>query len=227
MARDVGMSMLSFFRTVGIFGGAAGVVTLLIIDLTKYDDDISTVMGVMCPITAIIGMSIAIVLAVPFLSEFALVAAIIIGELPDMTHRVQKHEVQNHAAQQATDQGWGRRSLPSTSTPPLRTSVQEILQYTITGDRNKTGNEPCLAKGNKQCTVVYGPHLLAIALKIEDFDAFALLIHFNEGYPMAMPDLIKAFRLSTDSDSTEQVATIDCSHSSRPDGRFSWSSECL
>ena len=217
-ARAGGLTTLGMFRLGARLASLLGELCVVVLDFTNKDDGTSLIVGIVSLTTTALGIMIASAYAFPLLAEITILAATIVATIPDMTH-----SVQNYAAQQAPSD-WDRRSLSSISTPPLRTSVQEILQWTITGDRNKTGNEPCLAKGAKECTVVYGPYLLATALQIENFDAFVILIHFNQGYPMALKDLVKAFRLSTDSDSASQVATIDCSHSSKPDNRYSWSS---
>lgn len=226
-ARTLSRKVLALVRPVTVVGSVAGVIAVVILDFRDPDNATSLV----CALFSIIGGLLGLLLlwGPGFLSEAVMIAALFVGSVPEMGNvptmnspRPPTASVQNNNAYKMSPH-WRRTS--SGPAPALRNDVQGILQYTIVGDRNQTGNERCLSKGFKDCTVVYGPHLLAAALHIESFDAFALLIHFNEGYPMAMKDLIKAFSLSTDPDSATKVATIDCSHSYVPNNRYSWSSK--
>ena len=218
---------ISFARAAGAFGAIAGIIAIAVVDFGPTSDGTSLMCGLFSLITGVIGL-LFFFTGIAALPEITMLSAVFIGEIPRFMQSAGDHTEPNpsHGGRGYGEDNW-KRAGPSASTPALRTDVQGILQWTIVGDKDKLGNEKCLAKGYKDCTIVYGPYLLATALQIENFDAFALLIHFNEGYPMSMPDLAKAFKLSTDPDAANSVATIDCSHSTIPDGRFSFSSELL
>lgn len=227
-ARTASQKVLALLRPVAAIGSITSIVAIVILDLKDSGDSTSLICGLFSLIGGFLGLFLLV--GPGFLSEIIMLASILIGVVPHLSdnpgtygRQLPQYTDSHSANTHGVEYHWKRASLGPV--PPLRTDIQGILQYAIIGDRNKTGNENCLSKGYKECTVVYGPHLLAAALQIEIFDAFALLVHYNEGFPMAMKDLVKAFGLSTDPDSAKQVATIDCSHSSKPNGRFSWSGE--
>ena len=236
-SRISGNVLTTLARTVWGFSSVIASGAVIVTDFTKHGEDNTIICGVVSIIVLMVGF--VAYLGPAGVADFLLLASVFVGEIPDFSKSVESPNMTplqaNRAAgfarsgdtRNSVGGGHGRlkNRAPSAPTPPLRTDVQGILQYTITGDRNQTGNEKCISKGYKNCTVVYGPYLLASALQLEPFDAFALLIHYNEGYPMAMADLVKAFSLATDPDSSKQVATIDCSHSTKPNDRFSWSSK--
>ena len=225
-ARFAEKPVLTLVRAVNGIGSIAGAAAVIIIDFKKAGQNDATLMGIIS-MTLLIAGAFAY-LGPPVIPEIVILSAILIGEVPDFSKTLgtpgSTFTPASTSNLHSTNLGRWKRTY-SAPTPPLRSDVRGILQYTIVGDRNLTGNEKCLSKGYKNCTVVYGPYLLATALKLETFDAFALLVHYNEGYPMAMADLVKAFTLATDPESASQVATIDCSHSSKPNFRFSWSGQ--
>ena len=49
--------------------------------------------------------------------------------------------------------------------------------------------------GDSSCQALYGPGTIAAALDIDNFDAVVFLIQFNQGYPMTIPDMAKAFTM--------------------------------
>ena len=222
-ARTLSQNVMALVRSVGVIGGFSGIITIVVADFQNPNNGASLICGLFSIMGGFLGM--LLLFGPALLSEFIILSSVIVGEIPKMASSSQTYSSPHPRYTSTHDTKAHWRRSPSGPTPPLRTDVQGILQYTIVGDRNQTGNEKCLSKGYKECTIVYGPYLLAAALQIETFDAFALLIHYNEGYPMAMKDLVKAFTLSTDPDSANKIATIDCSGSSRPNDRFSWSSE--
>lgn len=191
------------------FGVAAAISTfaIIVVDIKEKHVD-GLIFGLVSGVALLAGLGFYSLMGPALVPEFLMIASMLIGEVPDIIGAPHPHA------------SWKRES--SAPMFPLKTDVQGILQYTIVGDRNQTGNEKCLNKGYKDCKVVYGPYFLAKALQIEPFDAFAILIHYNDGYPMCMTDLIKAFTLSTAPDSGNQVATIDCSHSTHQHQRNPW-----
>ena len=227
IARVGDKPILTFVRSLYAVGAASALLAIVIADLTKPNDTEGALCGIMSITTSIMGFFAYF--GPPAIAEVLMLAAVIIGEVPNFSKsRQPSNSISTPPSTRPNAENEGRWKRGSAApTPPLRTDVRGILQYTIVGDRNQTGNEKCISKGYKNCTVVYGPYLLAAALQVETFDAFALLIHYNEGYPMSMADLVKAFTLATDPDSANQVATIDCSHSSRPNFRYSWSGQYL
>ena len=228
VARIAARPYLTLVRAVGGLVAALGSLVVIITDLTKSHNQNAE----LCAILSILllGAGLLFYLAPLGIAEVTMMTSVLVGEIPNYTKSVEQAGNSPAHSDFKNDRnnfsGHGKRA-PSAPTPPMRTDVQGILQYTIVGDRNQTGNEKCISKGYKNCTTVYGPYLLATALQIEPFDAFALLIHANNGYPLSMQDLIKAFNLSTDPDSANQVATIDCGHSTKPNDRFSWSSKSI
>ena len=49
--------------------------------------------------------------------------------------------------------------------------------------------------GDKSCQVLYGPGTIAFALGMENYDAVYFFLKFNQGYPMSIPDIAKAFTM--------------------------------
>lgn len=75
-------------------------------------------------------------------------------------------------------------------------------------------------------TAVYGPGTISSALGLNNFDAIAFLLRFNEGYPMSIPDMANAFHVIDPmivGDGDDAPATIDCRNKPQrqlPDGSF-------
>lgn len=90
----------------------------------------------------------------------------------------------------------------------------QVIQFSFFGDAKHTGNEKC-AKEHPGCVASYGPGILALSFKWEWFDAIVFMIWANQGFPMTIPDMAKAFGtpvaydkdLSTNS---SVVAQISC-----------------
>lgn len=91
-----------------------------------------------------------------------------------------------------------------------------ILQYAFFGDATHTGNEQCQSQGNSNCTAVFGPGVLSLVFKWDNFDSIAFLIQYNEGYAMTLPEISKAFYNINDpknsGDGSNQIATIKCNN---------------
>ena len=105
-------------------------------------------------------------------------------------------------------------AFKSAPTPPPMNNNTQIIQYTFFGDKGHTGNEKC-AKQHPGCVASYGPGILALSFKWEWFDAIVFLIWANQGFPMTIPDMAKAFNnaLSSDQDVSKNqsaVAQISC-----------------
>ena len=63
--------------------------------------------------------------------------------------------------------------------------------------------------GNKDCRALYGAGTLSVTLGLNNFDAIALLIQFNDGYPITIKELAAAFR------SQDKIATFECHNKPR------------
>ena len=105
-------------------------------------------------------------------------------------------------------------AFKSAPTPPPTNNNTKIIQYAFFGDSDHTGNEKC-AKQHPGCVASYGPGILALTYKWEWYDAIAFMIWANEGFPMTIPDMAKAFNnaLSFDQDlgkNGSAVAQISC-----------------
>lgn len=91
-----------------------------------------------------------------------------------------------------------------------------ILQYAFFGDATHTGNEQCQSQGNPNCTAVFGPGVLSLVFKWDNFDSTAFLIQYNEGYAMTLPEIANAFYDINDpknsGDGSNQIATINCNN---------------
>ena len=96
---------------------------------------------------------------------------------------------------------------------PQRENVQQILQWVLFGDRDRTGNEKCGDGGNSTCQALYGPGIVSHAFGWDNFDGFAYLIEFNQGYAISIPDMAKTFQLvdpKVPIDSANGTALIQC-----------------
>ncbi|KAI9825825.1 MAG: hypothetical protein M1832_000765 [Thelocarpon impressellum] len=99
---------------------------------------------------------------------------------------------------------------------PHRTEASKIIQWVMFGDAEHTGNEKCRQgmdgqPGNPNCTVQYGPGLIARAFGWGNFEASVLLLHRNKGYPMNIPEMAEAFRVvGRDGSGSDAIATIRC-----------------
>ena len=205
-------SIASVARVIGDVGAVVGAITFIVLDFKNAypGNHQEMIFGLVSMVTALESAFMMTIMGAVVLGEFTMIASVILAAVPSMIASAE-HDHTPHS--------WSQRS--SVATLPSSTDVQGILQYTIVGDRNQTGNEKCLNKGYKGCTTVYGPYFLAAALEIELFDAFALLIHYNKGFPMSMADLTKAFTLKSDPNKGDKAALIDCSHGIHPHDRNS------
>ena len=110
-----------------------------------------------------------------------------------------------------------------TSDPPRTSNTTEIIQYAFFGDIHHTGNEKCREQ-NPNCTAMYGPSVIAITFKWDNFDPIAFLLQFNNGYSMSIPEIAAAFYVvdpSKPNDGADKIATITCTPPTRGCGRFS------
>lgn len=78
--------------------------------------------------------------------------------------------------------------------------AQQIVQYCMFGDAKHTGNEQCRAgtpdhPGNPNCTVLYGPGIIASIFGWSNFDAVAFMLEYNKGYSMSIPQIAAAFQV--------------------------------
>ena len=90
--------------------------------------------------------------------------------------------------------------------------------------------------GDKSCQVLYGPGTIAFALGMENYDAVVFLLKFNQGYPMSIPNIAKAFTMldappSGDSIQTtviggslaaNAVASIECNNKPGAPSKYGW-----
>ncbi|KAI9850882.1 MAG: hypothetical protein M1838_004861 [Thelocarpon superellum] len=90
--------------------------------------------------------------------------------------------------------------------PPPITDEVKIIQYSMFGDMDHTGNEKCQSMGNANCTAVYGIGVISSIFRWNEFDAAAFVIQNNQGYPMSIPDLARAFVAVKNSDGTTGAA---------------------
>ena len=114
-------------------------------------------------------------------------------------------------------------SLVNYKAPPSITNVVQILQYSMFGDAGHTGNEKCQSMGNSNCTALYGLGVISSVFQWNEFDAAAFMIQYNQGYPMSIPDMAKAFVAVQNSDGTtgtaaQSISVIDCQY--HPPMRF-------
>lgn len=103
------------------------------------------------------------------------------------------------ARQQSTDS-----KLPDVN------DAQQIIQYCMFGDGKHTGNEQCRAgtpdhPGNPNCTVLYGPGIIASVFGWSNFDAVAFMLEYNKGYSMSIPQIAAAFQVR-DPSTLEQIS---------------------
>ena len=99
-----------------------------------------------------------------------------------------------------------------TSDFPHANNATEIIQYAMFGDLQHTGNEKCREQ-NPNCTAFYGPGVLSMAFKWDNFDPIAFLLRYNNGYAITIPEIASAFYLVDPSkalDGQNQIATITC-----------------
>ncbi|KAI9826639.1 MAG: hypothetical protein M1832_006235 [Thelocarpon impressellum] len=112
---------------------------------------------------------------------------------------------------------------------PEADKPEQLIQYALFGDPKVTGNEKCREgaegrPGNPNCTVQYGPGVLARAFGWDNFDPVVFMIRYNEGYAMAVPDMAKAFCVAPASplygECKDAIATVRC-HNRRPCNMYS------
>ena len=77
-----------------------------------------------------------------------------------------------------------------------------ILRRQFFGSAKKTGTEKCAAAGHDNCTLLMGASTLSGAFHLSNKEVIALLIHFNEGYPMTIDDLATALKPGIGTDAT-------------------------
>ena len=108
------------------------------------------------------------------------------------------------------------------SDPPHAENATEIIQYAMFGDIHHTGNEKCRLQ-NPNCTALYGPGVLSLAFKWDNFDPIAFLLQYNAGFAMTIPEIATAFYLidpSKPNDGADKAATITCNPPTRVCNRF-------
>ena len=107
---------------------------------------------------------------------------------------------------------------------PGMNNVTEIIQAALFGNVTKRGDEECRQgssefRGNSNCTVHYGPGVIAGFTGWENFDAVAFLIYANNGHAIVIDDLIQHFHVigrygphpeDDNQDSDDKIATIEC-----------------
>ena len=108
------------------------------------------------------------------------------------------------------------------SEPPQADNATEIIQYAMFGDIHHTGNEKCREQ-NPNCTAMYGPSVIGMSFKWNNFDPIAFLLHYNAGYAMTITEMASAFYIvdsSKPSDGADKIATITCRPPPRVCNRF-------
>ena len=115
-------------------------------------------------------------------------------------------------------------SLFKDTHPPAKINdVQEIVQWSLFGDKSDIGNKQCQkgtidATDNPNCRALYGTGALSLSLRLDslrldNFDAVVFLTHNSQGYPMSLKEKAGAFTVfnpnHSSTNAAENIASIN------------------